>query len=120
LYRIDDLRDHVAAALAEGQSANEVLGALGPPGDIADEAYASGPMRRAWRPRLRYALVLAAVLVVLVVLVGGTTAGFELTGGTAPSTREMSRPSSPCMSRTRTLRVRRLRWRRRAVVRRRG
>lgn len=76
-----DLTDHVIAALAEGQSADQVLSALGTPEDIASEAFASGPTRparRAWwlrRPRLRYALALSAAVIALT----GGTAGFEIT-----------------------------------------
>ncbi|MBV9447608.1 MAG: hypothetical protein JO345_17125 [Streptosporangiaceae bacterium] len=83
---LDDLRDHVTAALAEGQPADQVLGALGTPEDIADEAYASSPTRPTrhawglWRPRLRYSLALSGVVVAL----AGGTAGFAITSGSPP------------------------------------
>lgn len=83
---LDDLHDHVTIALAEGTPASQVLAALGPPEDIANEAYASGPTRparRAWRPRrlqLRYTVALSAVVVALV----GGTFGFAVTSETAP------------------------------------
>jgi hypothetical protein len=82
---LDDLRDHVTTALAEGTPASQVLAALGTPEDIANEAYASGPTRpakRAWRPRrlqLRYTVALAA----LVVALAGGTVGFAVTSDTA-------------------------------------
>ena len=82
---LDDLRDHVTTALAEGTPASQVLAALGTPEDIANEAYASGPTRpakRAWRPRrlqLRYTVALAA----LVVALAGGTVGFVVTSDTA-------------------------------------
>ena len=44
---LDDLRDHVDIALAEGTPASQVLEALGTPEDIASEAYANGPTRPA-------------------------------------------------------------------------
>jgi hypothetical protein len=82
---LDDLRDHVTAALAEGQPANQVLGALGPPEDIANEAYASGPApaRHPWRlrrPHLRYSLALLAVVAAL----AGGIAGLKITSNSAP------------------------------------
>lgn len=83
---LDDLRDHVTTALAEGTPTNQVLDALGTPEDIATEAFANGPTRlarRAWRwrrPQLRYGLALFAVVVAL----AGGTAGLEVTGDSAP------------------------------------
>jgi hypothetical protein len=83
---LDDLRDHVNIALAEGTQASQVLAALGPPEDIASEAYASGPTRparHAWRPRrqrLRYTMALSAVVVAL----AAGTMGFAVTSDTAP------------------------------------
>jgi hypothetical protein len=85
LQILEDLRDHVTTALAEGAPARQVLDALGTPEDIASEAFASGPVpppRRRWRfrrPQLRYTLALGAVVIAL----AGGTFGFEVTSDTA-------------------------------------